>query len=354
MSLTPDLAIADLDQYVSSLGYRLSGGARKIFEAVEYFVAEIDTTPLLEHYAIMLIEVSPRFREAVKQLSTDYDKSVRTLKHHAISSIFDPYGSEILPYSARECRKLVSRTRIIDLCLAIAQKYGRKEVFDMDVVQALFETHNESAPISENSLWTDKKLNTNYNGLAHFIGHYERCLDIPFELILKHLEIEVVPKSPVEQAPAVVRSGVLSLLQDYPDYQRNCFVIMSFSRTSVHEAIYKEIKTVLKEYGFMALRADTRSYSDDLLLNVQAYLYGCRFAIAVFERLISETINPNVSFEVGFLYGIGKPVCLLKEKTLKELHSDVVGRLYVQFDCQATGSTIRDAITAWLRDHNLI
>jgi len=129
---------------------------------------------------------------------------------------------------------------------------------------------------------------------------------------------------------------------------------MSFTETRQHSAIFDAIRKTLDRHGFTALRADSRSYSDDLLLNVQAYLYGCSFGIALFERLESEVFNPNVSFEVGYLYGLGKPVCLLKERTLRQLHADIVGKLYVQFDAQTIGHSIGDGLTKWLADRRLI
>ena len=63
----------------------------------------------------------------------------------------------------------------------------------------------------------------------------------------------------------------------------------------------KAIQSTLGTFGIAALRADDKEYHDDLLPNVLTYIYGCRFGIAVFERLEAEDFNPNVSLEVGYM-----------------------------------------------------
>ncbi len=77
----------------------------------------------------------------------------------------------------------------------------------------------------------------------------------------------------------------------------------------------------LASYGITALRADDKDYHEDLFTNIVTYLYGCSFGIAVFERIETDDVNPNVSLEVGYMQGLRKPVCLLKDKTLRALHS---------------------------------
>ena len=71
-----------------------------------------------------------------------------------------------------------------------------------------------------------------------------------------------------------------------------------------------------------------------MLWNILTYIYGCRFGIAVFERIEDEAFNPNVALEVGYMMGLGKPVCYLKERTLRTLHTDLVGQLYSEFDVE--------------------
>jgi hypothetical protein len=110
----------------------------------------------------------------------------------------------------------------------------------------------------------------------------------------------------------------------------------------------------LQPFGITAVRADDKHYHDDLWPNVLTYIHGCGFGIAVFERLEQDEFNPNVSLEVGYLYGLGKPVCLLKDKTLKTLHTDLVGKLYRPFDPQNPKTTIPTELSKWLADKGIV
>jgi nucleoside 2-deoxyribosyltransferase len=99
--------------------------------------------------------------------------------------------------------------------------------------------------------------------------------------------------------------------------------------------------------------ARDKEFHDDLYPNIQTYLHGCGFGIAVFERLESEEFNPNVALEVGYMFGLRKHVLLLKDRTLRALQTDLVGKLYREFDPQNPEETIPAQIDGWLSDKDL-
>lgn len=142
--------------------------------------------------------------------------------------------------------------------------------------------------------------------------------------------------------------------QEHLNYESNAFIMMQFGKTKSHAAIVDSIRSTLKKFGLNGLRADDKEYHDDLFGNVLTYIYGCRFGIAVFERLEDDVFNPNVSLEVGYMRALRKPVCFLKDKTLKELQTDLVGKLYKSFDPQAPLETIPSELEKWLRDKDVI
>ena len=124
--------------------------------------------------------------------------------------------------------------------------------------------------------------------------------------------------------------------------------------TKAHNDIIQVIKNTLKPYDITALRADDKDYDTQLYSNILTYLHGCKFGIAVFERLEGEEHNPNVAFEVGYLMAIDKPVCILKDKTVKALQSDLIGHLYRQFDPQDVSKTLPRVLKKWLQDKGFI
>jgi nucleoside 2-deoxyribosyltransferase len=154
--------------------------------------------------------------------------------------------------------------------------------------------------------------------------------------------------------PLEITESLQSFFKDHPDCKRNAFVMMRFGKTEAHKSIVASISATLKKYDIAALRADDKEYHDDLFPNVLTYIYGCHFGIAVFERLEQDDFNPNVSLEVGYMRALHKPICLLKDKTLKALQTDLVGKLYKAFDPQNIESTIPIELGNWLRDKDII
>jgi hypothetical protein len=179
-------------------------------------------------------------------------------------------------------------------------------------------------------------------GQPHFEGKVEVVLD-PEELEM----------SPMVLPPRELEPFLELLRLEHPDPMSCGFVMMKFDQSRLHAEIVSSIRDCLSARGLKALRADDRSYSDDLLPNIRTYMHGCAFGIAVFERLTADEFNPNVSLEVGYMMALGKPVLLLKDSTLRTLHADLVGRLYSTFDPQNPSATIPPILSRWLSEKNL-
>lgn len=150
--------------------------------------------------------------------------------------------------------------------------------------------------------------------------------------------------------PLMIKPSLKRFLTDHSDPAKTALVMMKFSKTKVLDQIAEEIRVTLKEKGIEGLRADDKEYHDDLFYNILTYIYGCGFGIAVFERIEADEFNPNVSLEVGYMLALSKPVCLLKDRTLKTLPTDLVGKSYRPFDPQDIASTIPSELSKWLAD----
>jgi hypothetical protein len=161
-------------------------------------------------------------------------------------------------------------------------------------------------------------------------------------------------KIPLELAPIRLKPSVLKFLGDYPDYHRNCFLIMPFATTPLHNEVHKQLRELLAKENINLLRADDKYYTDDVLSNIETYIYGCKFAVAVHERVLKDEHNANVALEIGYFMGLKKSVCLLKEKTVKALTSDLQGRLYVEFDSFDIRKSLEQSLKKWLNDKRLI
>ena len=159
---------------------------------------------------------------------------------------------------------------------------------------------------------------------------------------------------PMPMPPSSIIESLDRFYSDHPDPARAAFLMMRFGQTTAHSSLVNAIRDTLAKHGIAGLRADDKDYHDDLFPNVQTYLHGCGFGIAVFERIETQEFNPNVGLEVGYMMAVGKPVCLLKDRTLAALHTDLIGKLYKQFDVLNPAETIPVQLESWLTDRGLI
>jgi hypothetical protein len=159
--------------------------------------------------------------------------------------------------------------------------------------------------------------------------------------------------SRVGETPVEIQKSLKRFKEDHPDPETTAFILMQFGETNAHREIVDAIKEGLAAHGITGVRADDREYHEDLFSNVLTYMHGCGLGKAVFERIEAERFNPNVALEVGYMYAMRKPVCLLKDQTLSALHADLVGKLFRQFDPQDPGGTIPIVLSKWLSDKEL-
>lgn len=157
----------------------------------------------------------------------------------------------------------------------------------------------------------------------------------------------------LDEPPVEISKSLQKFKQDHPDEDKTAFIMMPFGSTRVHCEIAQAVRTGLENRGMQGVRADDKEYHEDLFYNILTYIHGCGLGVAVFERLEMETSNPNVALEVGYLFAMRKPVCLLKDRTIQVLQADLVGKLYRNFEPQEPQDTIPPLVEKWLSDKDL-
>lgn len=154
--------------------------------------------------------------------------------------------------------------------------------------------------------------------------------------------------------PVAIQESLKAFQRDHPNPEKVAFIMMKFGDTTAHAGIEEAVKAIQGKYGYTGLMARDKEYHEDMLPNIQTYMHGCGFGIAVFERIQQENFNPNVSLEVGYMMGLKKRVVFLKDQTLTALQTDLVGRLYRPFDVLDPGTTISRQLEDWMEDKGLI
>src|SRR5581483_2086566 len=91
------------------------------------------------------------------------------------------------------------------------------------------------------------------------------------------------PRNAVNKREHAMQStpDILPFLQqfhlDHPHQDRCGFVMMQFAPSPLHLRVFTAIKTALAKCDMEALRADEKTYSDDLFPNIRTYMHGCSF-----------------------------------------------------------------------------
>lgn len=136
----------------------------------------------------------------------------------------------------------------------------------------------------------------------------------------------------------------------YEKYGHNAiFVIMPF-REELNK-VYEIIKDIFASKGYSAIRADEKEFTNDLWENVRVYLECCNVAVAVFDKNDQDNYNPNVAIEVGYMLSKGNKVCLLKDKKLPKLPSDLISKMYKEYDSDDVEGTLLEQLELWIRDY---
>lgn len=165
--------------------------------------------------------------------------------------------------------------------------------------------------------------------------------------------ISVPTIQPTSTPPVAIAESISRFRVDHTNPDKTAFIMMQFLETEQQTTITEALRRSLGKHGISGIRADDKQYHDDLFPNVETYMHGCGFGIAVFERIEEETFNPNVSLEVGYMLALGKPVCFLKDRTLKSLNADLISRLYKEFDSHRPELSIPQQLDKWLNDKGL-
>jgi hypothetical protein len=352
--LTPTLAIEDLQRYLAANRFALTDSAKSLFLEAESVAHRANVSLYSQVILIALLTQFAPLRKLLIRQGLSPEGAVYRLKRALLTGRFDEYPQGGL-YAERKYRN-GPRAGFTDSCMEVALRRGRAVIEACDVLEALLEEHDKDCPVIDNYQWTDERMHVAYNTLSHIKATYDPDLWISFDDIRCELSLMSpadVRKASVDRAPQRLRSAVSAFIADHPDYRLNCFIIMPFRATSFHEDVIASLRKVLRALGFNPLRADDRVYSNDVLANIETYLYGCHFAIAVHDRFLSDEHNANVALEVGYCLGMGKPVCLLKEHTLRSLPSDMQGRIYVPFDGSKIEASLSSALAKWLADNGL-
>jgi hypothetical protein len=170
--------------------------------------------------------------------------------------------------------------------------------------------------------------------------------------LLGHVEHTIIPPT---LAPPHLIVGLRKFLEDHP-FERNVFGMTRFPENNggadaldpVREAL-DIAREACHLHGLEFHLASDRAIDDDLWANVAAHMWACRYGLAFFEDRMKSGLNYNLTIEVGSMLMAGRRCALLKDRSIKKMPTDLVGRIYKDVDL-AKSQNVTCAIHEWLRD----
>ena len=175
--------------------------------------------------------------------------------------------------------------------------------------------------VTQNPLWSD-------------FFRYQLSVSNPWQLLVDYASLQ----TPLKRFLAASTASL------------SVFIMMRFRETPENRAIRTCIRNTLNKHKLIAQFADDLAVADTLWDNVCCYMLGCSFGIAVVEEIEERSFNPNVALELGFMLAIQKPVLVLKDKRVPNLPTDLVGRLYREFDSYNLEVTVEAVIDGWIEE----
>jgi len=159
-------------------------------------------------------------------------------------------------------------------------------------------------------------------------------------------------------------SALQKTLEKFP-YEKSVFIMMPFGENDIRLRIITDtIKETLEEHSLCGWRADDleRSLMEDMWPNIVVNMLSCKYGIAVYvdrtllDRYTDEQVtvfNANIALEVGFMKSRGLDVLLLKDKRLEKLHTDIISKLYEEFDFDDPEGCVKKSVTDWIKKRQL-
>lgn len=163
-----------------------------------------------------------------------------------------------------------------------------------------------------------------------------------------HEEQTVIPTF---AAPPRWQVGINRLLQDHP-FDQNVFCMTRFGTDKESDPVLEAIEQMrhgFNAYGLHLHVASDRQIDDNVLGNIGAYMWGCKYGIGIIEDRDGRGLNYNAVIEVGSMLITGRRCALLRDKEAPNLPTDLSGEIYKTVDLDDL-DTVTTAIDEWVRN----
>ncbi|MBE6069380.1 MAG: hypothetical protein E7211_17090 [Clostridium lundense] len=181
----------DLKSYTKLFGIDISDESKDFITDVESFAEKCDNPVMPDIYLSFLINNMEIIKNLFVKNNLNSELAIHTLKKKYVDSLdkLDHYDLEYRFYSHNERREFLVNTRILDIAMEICIRNKRKQIYNIDFLEALLQYHEEENELWNNGGWNDVKLHVPYNTLSHILGEYYLDLWIKFDDIREEIKL---------------------------------------------------------------------------------------------------------------------------------------------------------------------
>jgi hypothetical protein len=109
------------------------------------------------------------------------------------------------------------------------------------------------------------------------------------------------------------------------------------------------MRKAASQHGLTLHLASDRQAEDDLLGNIGAYMWACKYGVGIVEDRIGRGLNYNAVIEIGAMLITGRRCAILRDKTAPAMPTDLSGQIYKSVNLDVP-ETVSVATHRWLRD----
>jgi hypothetical protein len=136
------------------------------------------------------------------------------------------------------------------------------------------------------------------------------------------------PKIGLVNTPATPYEKSVFIMTKYPDMKGAKWAGLNAELDKVIGAV----EAAVSGRNYMPRKAIDHGIQAMLWDNVELFLVGCKWGIAIVESKYRKELNPNVTMEWGWMRGMGREVLYLKEKSFNKERADLSGLRVSEFD----------------------
>ena len=185
------------------------------------------------------------------------------------------------------------------------------------------------------------------NGLVLYLPPTAASLPPSRPTSRENLFVPGIPDLPTRFVPNPLigwKQEIQAFVRGHP-FDKSVFIMIRYHRSN--EPLIKRMKAALAGNHLYGILASEHNLTGDLY-NPIACLLCCSRGIAVFdEPRAGDVFNPNVAYELGMMHLLGRNCLILKHLNLKSLHTDILMKLYVEYDTpEGAASSIKEWVSA--------